>query len=263
MTGVDTAHAAQVDGLIRNGRTAGMTTAQLVTAGRDLAGRLREAVANNPLVTEYFPAAAEGYSALARSIELAVTELTANVPADLSSRIDAAYASVAGWDAFGQTIPIGPLLRRELVALAGNHEGSNASLDAAIRRHILGSEEAATTKRAVVEDGFARLLGRASTLDERNSLQAWIDGRLDSGATLGQVSTELDQRLRTDGDYGREYALMERAGAAWSQVHYDKAPPDAKTKRQWVTWVQTAMIQRGLTEEQALQYLPMAIEGRL
>lgn len=263
MSRVESAQTATIDGLVREGRASGMTTAQLRTAGQDLIGRLREAVTTNPLLAEYFPAAAEGLSSLARSIEIALTELTAAVPAGIAQQIDAAYEGVTGRDAYGLPIQIGPMLRRELVQLATAHQGDAASLDAALRTRILESAEVATSRQGLIEGRFDSVLGRASTLDERKTLATWIEGRLDAGANLQQINAELDQRLRQDGEWGQEFALMERVGATYGQVFYDHGPADAKTKQKWATWVKNAMSQYGMTEAQAFQYLPDAMTGKI
>ncbi len=252
-----------VDGLIRKGRSSGMSTAQLRVAGQNLIGRLREAVTTNPMIAEYFPAAADGINSLAGSIEIALTELTADVPVAVARSIDNAYEGVTGRGPYGQRIQIGPMLRRELVQLAASHEGDDASLDTALRTRILESAEFRTSRQSLIAGAFKNVLGRQSTLDERSTLATWVDGRIDAGANLQQINAELHQRLQQDGEWGREFALMNRVGVTYRQVFYNHGPADTKTKQKWAAWVKNTMARYGVSEARAFQSLPAAMTGKL
>ncbi len=252
-----------IDGLVRSGRSSGMSNAQLREAGENLAGQLREAATSNPLIAHYFPAAADGLNALARSLETALSELTASVPGGLSRRIDRLYSGIMGRDKYGIDFEIGPLLRKQLVKIARDHDGSSSELDDELRQHILRSEEVKQGRQSVVASTFDRLLGRKTTYSERRDLARWANRRLDDGASFEVVAAELQNRVMTEGKWGDEYRKMERVGLTYMQTFQRGGPVDSKTKRKWVTWVDNAMSKYGLSENQAFQYLPLALQGKL
>ena len=251
MSTVQSAHNAMVDGMVRSGRSMGMTVEQLRSAGQVMLGQLREAQAANPLLAEYFPGLGQWAAALSGRIEQALTDLTREVPREVDARIDAAYRGVVGNDRQGRPIDVGPLLRDELIGLI-----DGGASDADLRAHVLASQEVGDARRAMVEGAYATVLGRGSGLAEREALARDIDRRLAQGASLGVIEGEITARTQAL----PEKQLLERVGnVAWS-VFPEHDAPSLETKRHWTNWVQAAMA-RGMTEDMALVALSQQLQS--
>lgn len=252
------ANNSLIDGLVRYGRSTGMTVDQLKEAGQTLAATLRESVASYPLLAEFFPGVGEGLLTLAGLIETALTDLTRDdIAPDLKQRIDDAYHGAVGKDALGRPMEIGPLLQGELVDFAKGFQGAPAELDAALRQRILASYEVSSARRELVEQCYQTLLGRPTTLAERNELKGIIDGILAGGGTLEDVGRQIQQRIRES----HEMELMQKVGMIFAQVFPRDEPPSVGIERSWTDWV-LAMTKRGMSEEQALALLPSVLVGQ-
>ncbi|MBI4817822.1 MAG: hypothetical protein HY791_16295 [Deltaproteobacteria bacterium] len=253
---VQSAHTSLVDGLVKQGRSAGMNDTQLQAAGRALIANINESLAANPLMAAYFPGLGDGLRALAGAIELALTDLTQDVPPELGAKIHGAYEEIAGRDPLGRPNEIGPLLRGELIELANTFTGTPEELDAAIKAHIMGSQEVADAKRTVVDGNFRALLGRGPNPTEGAELQTYVGSRLGEGADFQTISREIQNRVLQN----PEYSLLERVGTIFHQVFSDHDAPDLSTKRKWTDWVQN-QVAMGVSEAQALQMLVPALQG--
>jgi len=245
MSTVKSANNAIVDGMVRNGRQSGMTVEQMRTAGQNMLATLREATAANPLIGEYFPGLGQWATAISSSIETALADLTLEVPADVQARITAAYSGVTGNDRQGRAVEIGPLLRDELI-----EQINNGATDAELRTFVLGSQEVGETRRALTEDAFVTILGRGSSLADRNDINAFIDRRLSEGATLNTIDNEVKARVNNM----PEKALLERVGMVFWQQFPEQNAPGLDVKRSWTDWVQAQMA-GGMSQDMALMFL--------
>lgn len=252
MATIQSAHNAVVDGMVRSARSSGMSVEQMRQAGQTMLGTLREAQAANPLLAEYFPGLGQWATALSGALETALADLTREVPADVSARVRGAFQGVVGNDRNGQPVEIGPLLRGELIDLVQDQGASDADL----RAHVLASQEVGDTRRALVEGAYNELLGRGSTLAERNELSTFIDQRLAAGASLADIDREVQQRVNGSS----EKALLERVGMVFWQAFPEHEAPKMFTKRSWTDSVMQAMAM-GMPEAMALQVMAQQLRS--